>query len=215
VRAPGVVNGGWLPSRARGTAVDGLVHLADWYATFCTLAAVDPTDKSARAAGLPPIDSIDMCPLLSGENTTSPRGEILLTPLSADRYNGTNMRSGDAALIVGRYKLIVGNISQASWCGPTYPNRSHPWDTWKTIEVCSQPASSTTPAKVGCLFNIYDDPEERNDLAIAQAKRARVMYDRLVELDATVFNPDRGAPDVSGACEQVTANNGFFGPWLP
>ena len=46
------------------------------------------------------------------------RGEVLLTPLSGDRYNGTNPRSGDAAIIVGTHKLIVGNISQArpiSW----------------------------------------------------------------------------------------------------
>jgi len=30
----------------------------DWYSTFCALAGVDPTDEKAKAAGLPPIDSI-------------------------------------------------------------------------------------------------------------------------------------------------------------
>ena len=33
VRAPGVVNGGYLPPAARGTSVTGLLHLCDWCAT--------------------------------------------------------------------------------------------------------------------------------------------------------------------------------------
>ena len=75
--------------------------------------AVLTADDAAEARGLPPIDSLDVWPLVSAENTSSPRTEILLTPLSGDRYNGTNLRSGDAALIVGTHKLIVGHISQA------------------------------------------------------------------------------------------------------
>lgn len=74
---------------------------ADWmclwcrYATFAGLAggklccahsgafrlldfAVDPTDHKAAAWGLPPIDSLDMWPLLSGQTTTSPRQELLI-----------------------------------------------------------------------------------------------------------------------------------------
>lgn len=48
------------------------------YATFSALAGVDPTDEKAAAAGLPPIDSLNLWPLISGANTTSPRTEVVL-----------------------------------------------------------------------------------------------------------------------------------------
>jgi hypothetical protein len=100
-----------------------------------------------------------MWPLLSAANSTSPRTEVVLTPLSGDRYNGSNTKSGDAALIVGRHKLIVGDIAQASWCGIDYPNASVAWDTWSTILNC------TRPGKRGCLFDIFADPHEHHDMA--------------------------------------------------
>ena len=208
VRAPGLVNGGFLPAAARGTSVRGLMHLCDWLATFCALAGCDTSDDGAAAAGLPPMDSRDMWPLISAANSTSPRTEVWLTPLSGDRGNGTNGRSADAALIVGEHKLIVGNISQASYCGPSYPNNSVAWDTWATVEEC------TTAAKVGCLFNVFDDPSERHDLALQKPQLAAAMMQRMRELDATLFDPPRGAPDHAGACEQVERNGGYWGPWL-
>lgn len=218
IRAPGLVNGGWLPIAARGRSVSGLMHLADWYATFCGLARVDPTDETAATVGLPPIDSLDMWPMIAAMNETGPRTEILLTPLSGDRYNGTNMRSGDAALIVGRYKLIVGRIAQASWTGPTYPNSTSPWDTWTTVQDCSPARASggrfAATHKVGCLFDIFADPSEHHDLAMTEPKRAERMLRRLQTLDASVFDPDRGTPDRDGACKQVVANGGYWGPWL-
>ena len=42
------------------------VHIADWYGTFCSLAGVNTSDPAAEAANLPPVDSLDMWPLLSG-----------------------------------------------------------------------------------------------------------------------------------------------------
>ena len=47
-----------------------------WYATFCALAGVDPTDTQAATANLPPIDSLNMWPLISGQNVTSPHVDI-------------------------------------------------------------------------------------------------------------------------------------------
>merc|ERR1712107_621631 len=45
----------------------GMIHIADWYATFAGLAGVDPTDTLAASSGLPPIDSIDVWPFLAGK----------------------------------------------------------------------------------------------------------------------------------------------------
>ena len=35
----------------------GIIHISDWYHTFCKLAGVSPTDERAREAKLPTIDS--------------------------------------------------------------------------------------------------------------------------------------------------------------
>lgn len=59
----------------------------DWYATLAHLANVDPTDKKAASAGLPPIDSINIWSYLNGENSTSPRKELILG--SASGYQNT------------------------------------------------------------------------------------------------------------------------------
>lgn len=84
-----------MPEPARGTAVDGMIAIADWYGTLANLAGVDPTDHSAAESGLPPIDSVDVWPLVIGENTTSPRTEILVT---------------ETCLIQGDLKLIRGSV---------------------------------------------------------------------------------------------------------
>ena len=62
------------------------------YATFLGLAGLPHSqiaDARAAAAGLPPLDSLDVWPLLSGSNATSPRVEI---PLSANPPPGNYSR---------------------------------------------------------------------------------------------------------------------------
>lgn len=48
------------------------------YATFAALAGVDPTDHLANESGLPPIDSLNVWPFLSGQEASSPRQTILI-----------------------------------------------------------------------------------------------------------------------------------------
>merc|ERR1719199_984936 len=46
VRVAAFATGGVLPKAVRGKSVDGMISIADWYATFCALAGVaDVTDK--------------------------------------------------------------------------------------------------------------------------------------------------------------------------
>ena len=94
----GFVSGGYLPEKMRGQKTDGYIHIADWYATFCNLAGVDPTDERAAEAKLPPIDSLNMWPMISGQNMTSPRVDIPAT------YS---------TLISGDYKILQGDVAQA------------------------------------------------------------------------------------------------------
>ena len=49
------------------------------YATFAALAGVDnASDTRAVALGLPDIDSYNVWPLISGEQSTSPRQELVI-----------------------------------------------------------------------------------------------------------------------------------------
>merc|ERR1711934_191487 len=42
-RVAALLAGGALPSSVHGTKLEGVIHEADWYSTFCFLAGVDPT----------------------------------------------------------------------------------------------------------------------------------------------------------------------------
>ena len=136
VRVNAFVSGGYFPESMRGKKTEGYIHIVDWYATFCSLAGIDPVDKKASKANLPPIDSLDMWPLISGQNSTSPRVDIPVT---------------NKTLISRDYKILTG-IAGAGWTVPHYSNSSHHVDAKIN---CGD----------GCLCNIKEDPLEQHDRA--------------------------------------------------
>lgn len=207
VRAPALVSGGALPRSARGRRFEGFVHISDWYATFSRLAGVSAVDEAAEAAGLPPVDSIDVWPLLlgNGSRQAAPRQEFLLTPLEGD-VSG-RLGHGDAAYMLGEYKLILNNVTQASWCGPVHPNNSVVWNTTATVERC------TRPGKRGCLFNVFEDPTEHKDLALALPDKVDELLARLEAAQPGVYDPDRGAREDAAPCGAIRRYAGFLGPW--
>ena len=189
VRVNAFVSGGYLPEKMRGQKTDGYIHLADWYATLCGLAGVDPTDEEAAKAKLPPIDSLDIWPLISGQNTTSPRTDI---PVSHD------------TLISGEYKIITGDIGNSAWTGPQFPNAT---TTSKEVQI-------TVHCDEGCLFNIKEDPYEYKNLAKEMPDVLAQMQKKLQKYQATYFNPDRGK-SWPGACAIALQDyGGFWGPFL-
>ena len=191
IRVNAFVSGGFLPEAMRGKKTDGYIHLADWYATFCALAGVDPTDERAAEAKLPPIDSMNMWPLISGQNSTSPR---------------TDVPANINTLISGDYKILVGVVPQAGWTGPQYPNLTNPHGGIRAMEKCGD---------TGCLYNIKTDPEERVNLATQMPDVLKTMQAALNKYKQDYFNPDRGGV-WPGACDTaVNQYGGFWGPFLP
>ena len=191
VRVNAFASGGFLPDKMRGSKTEGYIHIADWYATLCALAGVDAEDEAAKKANLPPIDSINMWPLISGQNSTSPRVDIPLTL---------------TALISGDYKILVGDNGDAGWTGPTYPNSSHPHGGVDVVEHCGDK---------GCLYNIREDPEERVNLASKMPDVLKDMQKKLKRYQESHFNPDRGNV-WPAACETaLNKYGGFWGPFLP
>ena len=78
-----------------GTVLTDYIHVADWYATFCTIAGVSPVDDRAAKAGLPPVDGIDHSSLLVGA-------------AAFGKGNRTEIHHSVRALTQGRWKLITG-----------------------------------------------------------------------------------------------------------
>ena len=103
IRGNAFVSGGYLQTHAParvGSKIDGMTHICDWYATFAHLAGADPKDHKAAKAFLPPIDSLNLWPYLSGAVAQSPRTEIFADP---------------DTLIIGNWKLVGANVANA--CG--------------------------------------------------------------------------------------------------
>ena len=190
IRVNGFVSGGYLPEKMRGQKTDGYIHIADWYATFCNLAGVDPTDERAAEAKLPPIDSLNMWPMISGENTTSPRVDI---PAS------------NSTLISGDHKILQGDVEQAGWTGPQYPNLTNPAGGIKALEHCGDG---------GCLYNIKEDPEERVNLATKMPDILKEMQQKLAKYQATYFNPQRGKQPLVACETAMNKYKGFWGPFI-
>ena len=115
-------------------------------------ANVDPTDETAAKANLPPVDWT--CDRLY-QDRTQPRIDILISKRT---------------LISGPYKILTGIVPQASWTGPQYPNTSHP------VGIAAKQDCDT-----GCLYNVMDDPEERNDLAKTETQILKEKQQKLAK----------------------------------
>eukprot|EP00040_Diaphanoeca_grandis_P027589 m.157279 g.157279 ORF g.157279 m.157279 type:complete len:561 (-) comp31048_c0_seq1:97-1779(-) len=213
IRVNAFVSGGFLPPAMRGTLQTGLVAGWDWYATVAALAGVDPTDEKAAKAGLPPIDSHNLWPLLSGANSTSPRTQLEIgSNLGGDEANRTSGITKVGGLIVPPYKILLGQgpgniIDMAGWPGPQSPNETFV-DYSNLTEVCGR-----TP-ETGCLFNVWEDPGEHINLATTMPTIYNSMLAQADEVEKGVFSPDRGTDD-HVACQQAIENGFFWGPFLP
>mmetsp|Transcript_71012 Transcript_71012/g.125817 ORF Transcript_71012/g.125817 Transcript_71012/m.125817 type:complete len:699 (-) Transcript_71012:9-2105(-) len=228
VRVNAFVSGGFLPPAARGRRIEGLMHGADIYATLAEIAGVDSADHRAAEMGLPPIDSLSMWSVISHINTTSPRTEVPLATPSLKWGNPRTAPHGPrarewsyhdnsaGALIMGSYKLIVGVNPNAVWTGTISPNNTNPPHDekgWDSVEVdCGDAAENVT----GCLFNIWDDPSERENLAKSPAHQGILftLQRRYLEIASTVYDPDRGDAFNPDACAAYNSLNGFVGPYL-
>ena len=162
---------------------------------------MDVADARGAAAGLPPVDGINLWPLLSGANSTPPRTEIVLGSTSTgDQGFGDTIVQGYVNASSG-LKILVGGLGWSSWPGPQSPDGAGNLNVYYN---CS-------PA---CLFDVLSDPSERVDLAAAAPKTVAAMLAHLAELNAGVFSPNRGHGDDKAACAAALAAGGFLAPFV-
>ena len=111
-----------MPQQMRGQKLEGLTTIWDFYRTFSEGIARlgDVTDHEAAAASLPPLDSLNLWPYLSGEVDISPRDQVLLGTGNGN-VNGiiiSNISNGTTKI----WKRLEGDVAFAGWTGPTCPN---------------------------------------------------------------------------------------------
>ena len=152
-------SGGVVPAARRGATEAGLMHVADWLATFSALAGVDPTDHKAAGTPVPPIDSLNMWPTVS-KGKPSPRTAMAL---SANAY------------IKWPHKIVTKNKGKGVWTGPQHPNATKLKD--------DDPGCPES----GCIFDIEQDPTEHVDLAQTQPALQQQLLAALQAVVATKY----------------------------
>ena len=198
VRVNAFAAGGLIPAARRGTTEAGLIEIADWYTTFCGLAGVDAADPAGVAAGLFPPDGLDMWPLLSGANATSPRQYVVLGSTDDTPQAGNTTVQG--VIRNDGYKLLLGNVENNWWTGPVYPNSS------------TYPSGHYNCGAAGCLFNIFSDPTEHQEIS-AQHPDIVAQLTKVVNAQR-VYSPDRGANDGEACQKALNRHEGFYGPFI-
>ena len=218
IRVNAFVSGGAVPEHMRGSKLQGLSTIwgasaqpgrrrhaadsppADWYATFASGIAglTDIEDKAALEAGVPPLDSLNLWPYITGRARTSPRTEVAV---------GTGNGEVDGLikeLDGGLYKILLGPQSCDGWTGPQCPNASYR----------TPPTGKCAP----CFFRLDTDPTEHNDLANstepAAVAAAAALTKRVNELEETSWAPDRGTQDPVSCLTAMGKYAGFWGPWI-
>eukprot|EP00931_Biecheleriopsis_adriatica_P105832 TRINITY_DN80356_c0_g1_i1.p1 TRINITY_DN80356_c0_g1~~TRINITY_DN80356_c0_g1_i1.p1 ORF type:complete len:305 (-),score=52.23 TRINITY_DN80356_c0_g1_i1:69-956(-) len=192
VRTFGFLAGGILPEAMRGKALDGMVHISDFYKTFLSLAG-DP--HAADHGGPTSQDSVDVSDYLFGVTSVSPRQEIVHDHFSSTVPTG--------AIRVGDWKLLVGKQTMATWFGSFSPNMSSPSNASAASACESRP----------CLFNIRQDPTEHEDLIESEPKKAAELLERFHSYNAAYHPPGPKGSDLDGYCTAAAANHGFMVPW--
>lgn len=192
--------GGLLPVEVRGTQIDDYIHIADWYATFCALAGVDPADQIAAQHNLPPIDSINQWPLLSGAVAKGAR---------------TGMHISPKTLIAGNWKLLTG--SDAGNINKFQSPDKVKFDIYGVgygISAVRNVLNKGRDCGKGCLYDIRADPTESSDVAQQNPEVVQTLMARLHKLNQGVFNPDRGEFVGIDMCYKLL-ERGYYGPIDP
>merc|ERR1712032_709489 len=193
VRGVSFLNGGFLPSSASGRVVDGLLQHVDIPVTLAALAN----------ASIPSADGFDVWDVVV-DGMASPRSEVPVNvdPRDCGQANGTAFN----ALISGSWKLIEGleGMYDGWWHNGDY-----------THELINETSANVTVDGVKVfLFDLAQDPNERENVALSNPDVVSTMRARLAQLgdaSAGFVAPQTNTPSPR-ALPQF--HNGVWAPFL-
>ncbi|XP_070563077.1 arylsulfatase B-like [Ptychodera flava] len=193
-RVPAMIHGPLL--KRTGYVNNGLNHITDWHSTLLSIAGIK------QGSDLDGMDILDM--ITNG--SPSPRKEFIY---NIDQFE----KSPGAAIRVGDWKLIVGNPN-IMYPGQLLSEVDHWFPVDKTMfkpKGTMGMEAPTPPANLTLLFNLTDDPEERNDLSNQLPDKVDELRRRLDEYRKQV------APHVDLTLDPAAHPDNFdgvFSPWL-
>ena len=173
VRSVSWVNGGYLPSNARGKKVSSLLHATDVFPTLAHLAGADASGVDGMNAwsvitGLAS-KTRDELPLQIAKN------EDLQIQGSRNPFAKNAQKANYTALISWPFKLIVGN----SYLIPGQHEIQARSGWWKISPYDYIPPPSSEAGHDVLLFNLEEDEGEHNNVASAHPDIVAKLTDRI------------------------------------
>ena len=172
-----------------------LIHVTDWFPTIVRL--------SGGSVGDLPLDGYNVWETLSN-GEPSPRKEILhnIDPIDGhwDSPIEPYKHCRHAAIRVGDWKLLTGCPGNGSWIPP--PESSYPF---------KHPPNFFDNINSTFLFNIREDPEERNELSKVYPEKVAALMQRLREYNATAVPVRYPDPDPASKPE---LHGNVWTPWV-
>mmetsp|Transcript_10442 Transcript_10442/g.24182 ORF Transcript_10442/g.24182 Transcript_10442/m.24182 type:complete len:273 (-) Transcript_10442:26-844(-) len=143
VRAVAAMSGGLITTAARGAALSSVMHVSDWYASLSEIAGIDAAEMATGvAARLPPVDSVSMWPQW--------RAEL------KQRANGSHVahRHTPRVLALASHTLL-----------DVRPRHAYKILNHTACDAKSSDYYCTDCAALGCVFDVFEDPHERHNIA--------------------------------------------------
>mmetsp|Transcript_30802 Transcript_30802/g.50940 ORF Transcript_30802/g.50940 Transcript_30802/m.50940 type:complete len:533 (+) Transcript_30802:57-1655(+) len=199
-RAVAFLAGGALPQNIRASSSRALVHISDWYPTFCVLAGASPIDDAFVSGKIRPIDGVDVWPMLTGVNVTQPRMITVVTEVSAIEVVGGGV-DGDALAMwklvtlagqSNRYDERGNQLNSTDRClegrqpDPPQPGRTDPIVNGPAS--CERAACPVCNQTNPCLYELVKDPSEIVNRASDLDKSALI-----VRLASSIVNANMNA----------------------
>lgn len=166
VRVPAFIHSPLLPSSSRGITYDSIVSVTDWLPTLIEgvlgrgdlLQSSEIPGSTRQRSGLDGVNQWTQL-LRGGGSLTSPsapRKEVLLNIDYLWGLDSTWQDYDTAAIIVGRWKLILKEVNETAWPTPTDPDNDY------SREPAIADGSGTDV--FNWLFDIANDPSESLNL---------------------------------------------------
>lgn len=207
VRAVGFVHSPLLKIKRKISRA--LIHVSDWYPTLLHLAGSPEPDPRR-------LDGCNVWGAIS-QGLPCPRTEILFNIDPVSRRHGEHDRKllmvngfriwdtgVRAAIRVGDWKLLTGNVGDGDWFPPQIlPGAPQQWQDMEKRQ--------DQRGKTVWLFNISADPFERHDLTQARPEVVKLLLSRIAEYNRTAV-PPRNPPDDPMADPQL--HGGVWMPWM-
>ncbi len=164
IRVPLIIR--WNDGLDGGKRISGMAHFTDWFPTLLNMAQVDAPAELA-------LDGVDIAPVLRGDGGAD-------YPQRCWQWNRyVPLGNCNAAIRDGDWKLLRPRIAEAMEVSPVDTAHDHAVkyfpERYDDIVRASAPVQAIPDPPPPLLFNIAEDPFERQDLAEQQPQRVARM----------------------------------------